>query len=71
MRIHRLEIENCRQFQKTQFDLLSQFPVFIGDNCTGKTALLDALAIGIGSLFLGFNDVNSRNIKDDEVHRIS
>ncbi|MDJ0580636.1 AAA family ATPase [Crocosphaera sp.] len=71
MKILLLGLENFRGFQKTSFFLSSQFTVFIGDNCTGKTALLDALAIGIGSLFLGFKNVDSRHIKDDEVHRIS
>ncbi|MEA5534055.1 AAA family ATPase [Crocosphaera sp. XPORK-15E] len=72
MRIDQLDIENFRGFENiNSFKLSPQFTVFIGDNCTGKTALLDALAVGIGSLFLGFNDVDSRHIRDDEVHRIS
>ncbi|ACK64714.1 SMC domain protein [Rippkaea orientalis PCC 8801] len=71
MKIDQLEVENFRGFKKEVFKLSEQFTVFIGDNCTGKTAVLDALAIGIGSLFLGFTNVDSRHIKDDEVHRIS
>jgi len=71
MKINHIQLNNFRKFQNQEFDLSENFTVFIGDNGTGKTALLDALAIGIGTLFLGFNDVDSRNIKDDEIYRIS
>ncbi len=71
MKINYLELKNFRGFADQKFDLSENFTVFIGDNGTGKTAVLDALAIGIGTLFLGFNDVDSRNISDDEIHLMS
>ncbi|VXD12416.1 SMC domain protein [Planktothrix serta PCC 8927] len=71
MKINHIEVKNFRGFKEKKFDFSQNFTVFVGDNCTGKTALLDALAVGIGSLFLGFNDVHSRHIRDDEIYRIS
>ncbi|OAD23697.1 hypothetical protein THIOM_000464 [Candidatus Thiomargarita nelsonii] len=47
-------------------DFSPQFNVLIGDNGTGKTAVLDALAVGIGTLLLGFDDIVSRTIKNHE-----
>jgi len=49
------------------FNFSEQFNVIIGDNGTGKTALLDALAVGLGSLFLGFDEIKPRSIQRDEV----
>ncbi len=70
MKIHRLEVRNFRSFEENTFHFSNQFTVLIGDNGTGKTAILDALAVGVGALFLAFNDVDSRHIRDDEVRRV-
>jgi len=51
-------------------DFSPQFNVLIGDNGTGKTAVLDALAVGIGTLLLGFDDIVSRTIKSHEIRHI-
>lgn len=55
MKIHRLEVTNFRGFNQRTFTLSDQFNVLIGENGAGKTAVLDALAIGAGSLFPGFS----------------
>ncbi|MEQ9669088.1 AAA family ATPase [Coleofasciculus sp. G2-EDA-02] len=70
MRIHRLELKNFRNFEHTIFDFPERFTVLVGDNGTGKTAILDGLAVGVGALFLNFNNVDSRHIRDDEVRRV-
>ncbi|WP_055073946.1 AAA family ATPase [Pseudanabaena sp. 'Roaring Creek'] len=70
MKIRQLELKNFRCFDQTTFEFSDQFNVFIGDNGTGKSAILDALAIGVGSFFLGIDSINSRNIFKDEVRHI-
>lgn len=45
MRIDRLEIENFKKFTKQTFDLHPQFTLLVGDNGSGKTSVLDALAV--------------------------
>jgi len=70
MKIHQLEVRNFRAFEHRIFQFSDQFTVLIGDNGTGKSAILDALAAGLGGLFLAFNDVDSRHIRDDEVRRV-
>ncbi|RRR70980.1 MAG: AAA family ATPase [Candidatus Viridilinea halotolerans] len=81
MQIDTLELANFRGFTapdlfiaaeptftpERTFNFSTQFNVIVGDNGTGKTALLDALAIGLGSLFLGFDQIESRGIRKDEV----
>ena len=70
MKIRQLELQNFRCFEQKTFEFSDQFNVFIGDNATGKTAILDALAIGAGSFFLGIDKINSPNIQKDEIRRI-
>ena len=69
MRIDRLRIKNFKNFEKREFEFPEQFTVLIGDNGTGKTAVLDALAIAAGAYFLGIEDVPARGILKDEVRR--
>ena len=45
MRIDSLKIENFKKFSKLSLKLAPQFTLFVGDNGTGKTSVLDALAI--------------------------
>ncbi|MDY6805034.1 MAG: AAA family ATPase [Cyanobacteriota bacterium] len=67
MKIHQIELENFKGFESCNFNFSDNFTLLIGDNGTGKTAILDALAIGAGSLFLAFDEVPSRNILPDEI----
>jgi predicted ATP-binding protein involved in virulence len=48
MRIDRLEITNFKKFSDYTIDLHPQFTLLVGDNGTGKTTILDALAIAAG-----------------------
>lgn len=70
MKIRQLELQNFRCFEHQVFDFSDQFNIFIGDNATGKTAILDALAIAAGSFFLGIDKIDSRNILKDQIRHI-
>jgi predicted ATP-binding protein involved in virulence len=48
MRIDRLEIENFKKYARQTFDLHPQFTLFAGENGSGKTTVLDALAVAAG-----------------------
>jgi predicted ATP-binding protein involved in virulence len=48
MRIDHLEIENFKKFKKQTLDLHPHFTLLVGDNGTGKTSILDALALAAG-----------------------
>ena len=45
MRIDRLEVENFKKFRRQTFEVHPQFTVFVGENGSGKTTVLDALAV--------------------------
>ena len=48
MRIDRLELENFKKYAHQVFELHPQFTLFVGENGSGKTTVLDALAVAAG-----------------------
>ncbi len=48
MRIDRLELRNFKKFAALTLDLHPQFTLLIGENGSGKTSVLDALAVALG-----------------------
>jgi predicted ATP-binding protein involved in virulence len=52
MRINRLRLHNFKKFDEAVFQFHPEFTVLIGDNATGKTSILDALAILLGTYLL-------------------
>jgi len=68
MMINGLTLKNFRGFQEVVLPLHRQFNLIIGDNGSGKTALLEALTVAMGSLFLGIRSTDSRHILEKDVH---
>ena len=71
MRIDRLEIKNFKKFSDYTLELDPQFTLLVGDNGTGKTTLLDALAIAAGIWLVNSPDTtlnnSRRNILPSEI----
>lgn len=53
MKLQKLALENFRRYEQAQFQFHPQFTVLIGNNGTGKTTVLDAVAILLNTYFLG------------------
>lgn len=70
MKIKKLTIKNFKGIANRSFDLNEKFTVFIGNNSTGKTTVLDALAVTLGGFFLGVG-VPSRGISSDEIRVVN
>lgn len=72
MKINRLEIRNFKKFTHYTLDLHPQFTLLVGDNGTGKTTLLDALAVAAGVWLVNPPDStlagSGRNILKNEIH---
>lgn len=62
MRIDSLKVENYRKFESLSVHFHSQMNVIVGNNGAGKSSVLDALSIGIGSFFLGIEGITSPGI---------
>lgn len=67
MHIDRLHVKNFKGFQDKEFSLHPQFNLIVGVNGTGKTSVLDALSIAVGSWFLGIRGYDTRPIRPQEV----
>jgi len=71
MKIKKIHIRNFKGIDDRAFVLDDRFTVFIGENAAGKTTVLDALAVALGSFLLGIEGVNSRKIRTDEIRSIT
>ncbi|MCK4928869.1 MAG: AAA family ATPase [Methanosarcinales archaeon] len=49
MKIHTLQLHNFRKFKDNKFHFHPNFTVLIGDNASGKSSVLDALAVMLGT----------------------
>lgn len=63
MRIDKIHIQNFRGIEDLEINLHKQFNLLIGENGSGKTAILEALTVAIGSFFSGMPGVQSRHIR--------
>jgi predicted ATP-binding protein involved in virulence len=66
MRIDRLSVRSFRCFAERTFELTPSFNLLVGENATGKTAVLEALSVAIGSLFLGIRGYGERHLRHDD-----
>ncbi len=67
MRIDKVYIKDFRGIEELEINLNPNFNLIIGENGSGKTAILEALSVGMGSFFLGIPGVHSRGIRDDDI----
>jgi predicted ATP-binding protein involved in virulence len=67
MHIESLAISNFKGFKEAQFSFHPEFNLIVGVNGMGKTSLLDALSIAVGSWFLGLRGYDVRHIRPQEV----
>ena len=72
MRINELEVKNFKLFQENTFSLDNRFNLIIGENGSGKTSLLRAVAVALGGWAHAFikDHQNRRPIADDEVREV-
>lgn len=68
MKIENIRIQHFRGFKNLEVKLNPEFNLIIGDNGSGKTAILEAINIAIGSFFLGIKDMPPQRINSDDVH---
>ena len=67
--LSRLNIENWRGFVRREFDFAHEVTVLIGNNGTGKSSTLEALAAGLATWTGAFHESAERLQSDADVHR--
>lgn len=72
MRIDRIKLNNYKRFGAFEVALDPQFNLFVGDNASGKTTILDAITVGLDSWFIGMKGVQGiGSIDQEEVHVVA
>lgn len=71
MNINNIRLSNFRCFKNTQIKFNSEFTVIVGNNGAGKSSVLDAVAISLGSFLAGIDGVQSNSISKDDVRFVS
>ncbi len=69
MRINRLDINNFRCFDERSFTFHERFTLLVGANATGKTSVLDALAVALGAALIPVPHALSGSIHHRDVRR--
>lgn len=67
MKINKLNIKNFRGYEDLEVNFQSTFNIIIGDNGSGKTALLQALTVAMSSYFLGIRNVFAKGINKRDI----
>ena len=67
MRIDQLKIENFKKYAQQTLDLHPHFTLLVGDNGSGKTSVLDALAVALGLWHTAAPGYGWRNILNEEI----
>ena len=72
MRINKINIRNFKGFDYKEIEFISpSFTVLIGENASGKSTVLDAVAIALGTFLIGIDGVQSRSLKKHEIRNIA
>ena len=68
MWIKSLQLNNFRCFEKLKINFERTYTVLIGINGAGKSSILDAMSIALGSFLAGLDGVSSNALHQDDVH---
>ncbi|MCL2824140.1 MAG: AAA family ATPase, partial [Polyangiaceae bacterium] len=67
--IHTVHIENFRGIRDLTVDLDPNVTVFFGKNASGKTSILDAIAIGLGAIVERTVDERPVSLDSNDIHQ--
>ncbi len=70
LQINRLSIRNFRRFEELDIDFDSHLTVLVGDNGAGKSTVIDAACVALGSLFEKVDNAKSCSIVVDDARRV-
>jgi Predicted ATP-binding protein involved in virulence len=68
MKLEKLHLRNFRCFEDLEIEFNNKLSVIIGVNGAGKTTILEAAAIAVGTLLYSFNGVTTYGIRKTDAH---
>lgn len=66
MKLQEIEIDNFRAIKSLKLNLHPNLTVLIGDNASGKSTILDALAIGLGAVLSHLPEAKGNDFKSSD-----
>ena len=66
MKLKNIKISNYRCFKEAEIDFDEYITLVVGKNGSGKTAILDAVAVSVSTFLLGIDGGVSRSILKDD-----
>ena len=66
MRIETIQLKNYRCFENTKVDFDGKLTVIVGSNGSGKTAVLESIAVSLGTFFTGLDGLQGVSIKKSD-----
>lgn len=66
MKIHSIRISNFRGFENLTSSFHDQLTVVVGNNGAGKSSLLDAVSVALGTFFHEFDGLSGKPISKDD-----
>ncbi len=66
MKLKNIKVKNYRCFKEADIDFNEHVTLIVGKNGTGKTAILDAVAVSVSTFLLGIDGGVSRGILKDD-----
>lgn len=70
MQLQSVKIKNFKGIEEKEIIFKSGFNLIKGANGTGKTSILEAIAVGLGGFIVGLPDVVTRHFSYDEVRTL-
>lgn len=70
MHLERVILRNYKAIEKIELELKPGINLLIGDNGSGKTSVLEGIAIALSGLFVNVTGVRTKNITKDDVRMI-
>ncbi|ELV8813207.1 AAA family ATPase [Vibrio vulnificus] len=68
--INTLQLQNYRCFEKIELGFKPGINVILGNNGAGKTSILGAMSIALGTWFRGMPNVDGRTIQNEELRLV-
>lgn len=70
MKLNKLKLHNFRSFELLELDLGDRLTLLIGDNGSGKTSILDSIAVGFGAMSTLLPKVKGISFKKTDIRQI-